>query len=99
MSTQTIQERLKEFTGQKIALICARYQYRGVLTEVADDHCMLANATSVEVSGPCNRERPQTEDPIDGSIMIMLGAVELIYQPRWVNAPLPSEEGYQQTGN
>lgn len=86
---------VKEFKGQKIAVICVRYQYRGFLTEIGDDYICLSNATAVEVSGPCQSERPTTEDPIGGSIFIKTDAIELFYRPGWVEAPLPGEDPQQ----
>jgi hypothetical protein len=34
---------------------------------------------------------PSTEDVIGSTIIISLDAIELFYQPNWVNAPLPGE--------
>lgn len=81
--------------GERVAVLCARYQYRGVLTEVYDDCLVLANATCVEVSGIAQGERPNTEDAVGGSITIKTDAIELFYQPNWVNAPLPGEDGFR----
>jgi hypothetical protein len=81
----------EKFVGQKIAVLCARYQYRGVLTEVADDHIVLSNSRAVESSGASKSNTPSSEDPIDSEVMISLGAVEIIYQPNWANAPLTNE--------
>ena len=83
---------LMKFMGQKVAVICARYQYRGVLSSVSDRHIVLANATSVEISGASNTEAPQTEDQIGSSIIIMLDAIELFYQPNWVFHALPGDD-------
>lgn len=77
--------------GQKVAVLCCRYQYRGVLSRVYEDGLALSNATSVEISGPSQSEEPDTEDNIASTIFISKNTVELIYQPRWVFAPLPSE--------
>lgn len=81
----------QEYIGQKVAVMCARYQYRGVLSEVNEDCLVLSNATSVEISGSSQSERPQTEDNIGGSIVIKCDAVEILYQPPWAQAPLPGE--------
>ena len=79
----------KQYIGQPVAVLCARYQYRGQLSQVMTDCIVLANASCVEVSGACNLERPQTEDPIGGSVTIKTDAIEILYQPNWCNAPLP----------
>lgn len=81
----------KDYVGQKVAVLCARYQYRGILSKVGDNFLVIANATSVEVSGRSNANAPQTEDAIGGSIVIKTDAIELFYQPNWCNAPLPGE--------
>lgn len=82
---------LESYKGQKVAVLAARYQYRGIVSEVSDDHVTLANATAVEISGPSSADRPNTEDPINGSVHISLNAIEICYQPNWVHAPLPGE--------
>ena len=82
---------VEKYLQQKTAVLCARYQYRGVVAEVHDDHLVLANAVSVEVSGPSMGERATNEDPIGSSLVILYGAIEIIYQPRWAHAPLPGE--------
>jgi|TARA_R110000751_G_scaffold287491_1_gene392264 hypothetical protein len=74
---------IEKFTGQPVAVMAARYQYRGTVSEVGSNYIVLANAFAVEVSGRSSAERPETEDPINGSICISLDAVEIIYQPNW----------------
>ena len=92
-------DHLPLFMGQKIAFLCARYQYRGVLSAIGEDFVILSDATSVEISGASSRERPQTEDPLRSSAIVKLDAVEIISQTRWCLAPLPSEENYQASDN
>ena len=79
---------LKEYVGQPIAVLCARFNYRGILSKITDDCIILAQARAVESSGASNQERPNSEDPIGSSVVISLNAVELVYQPTWVFAPL-----------
>jgi hypothetical protein len=88
---KSFSEVLKKFVGQKIAVICARYQYRGILSIVAEDCIVIANATAVETSGISSAAAPQVEDNIGSSIVIKNDAIELVYQPNWCNAKLPSE--------
>lgn len=94
---QNFAEVAKKFVGQKVSLICARYQYRGVLSEVTDDCVVLSDAVSVEQSGPAAGVRAVTEDPINGSVVIKNDAVEILYQPAFAMAPLPSENGWTPT--
>lgn len=91
VSGSRFHELAKEYIGQKVAVIAARYQYRGILSKVCQDCIVLANACSVEVSGVTMSEHPQTEDVIGGSIIIKNDAIELFYQPKWCFAPLPGE--------
>jgi len=87
----------KGYIGQKVAVLAARYQYRGILSEVSDDRITLSNSTAVEVSGANNASTPTTEDPIGGAVHISLRAIEILYQPNWVFAPLPrrtNDAGY-----
>lgn len=84
----TIRETLTQFIGQPIAILCARFNYRGILSEVGEDHVILAQARAVESSGASSQERPSNEDPIGSSVIISLNAVELCYFPRWAYASL-----------
>ncbi len=84
----TIQESLTQFIGQPIAILCARFNYRGILSSVGKDHVVLAQARAVESSGASNQERPTTEDPIGSSVIISLNAIELLYWPNWAYSSL-----------
>jgi len=85
--------------GQKIAVLCARYQYRGVVAHIADDCIVLANARSVEISGPSAKAEPEREDDIGGFVVIKLDAIEIAYQPTWSQWPLSFEEEPESTSN
>lgn len=83
---------LEKHIGEKVVMICARYQYWGILSEVNERTLVLAKAVAVESSGSAQGEAPQDIDNIGTSIIIMLDAVECLYWPKWVNNTLPSEE-------
>lgn len=83
-----LRETMTQFVGQPIAILCARFNYRGILSFVGHDHFVLAQARAVESSGASNLERPTNEDPIGSSVVIAANAVELVYFPRWAYAPL-----------
>ena len=87
--------RVTDLIGQKIAVLCNRYHYRGILESAENYALVLSDATLVEQSGPAAQEVPTSEDPINGSVLVTGHSIELIHQVRWVNAPLPSEEDYQ----
>lgn len=74
---------LQDYIGQPLAILCARFNYRGILSKVTDDCLVLAQARAVESSGASNSEKPNSEDPIGSSIIISLNAIELVYQPAW----------------
>ncbi len=84
----TLSKTLEQFTGQPVAVLCARFNYRGILSFVGSDHLVLAQARAVESSGASNQDRPSNEDPIGSSVIISLNAIELIYWPSWVYASL-----------
>ena len=85
---ENIGDAMKAYIGQPLAILCARFNYRGILSKVGKDYCVLAQARAVESSGASSQERPSNEDPIGSSVIIRLNAVELIYQPNWCMAPL-----------
>ena len=85
--------------GQKVAVLCARYHYRGILSNVFADGLMLTDATVVEQSGSASQERPTSEDPINGTVWISKDAVEIVHQCRWVSSPLPNEDDYEKQSN
>jgi hypothetical protein len=84
----TMRDALNLYIGQPIAILCARFNYRGILSQVGDDFVVLAQARAVESSGASSQERPSNEDPIGSSVVISLNAVELVYQPNWAFASL-----------
>lgn len=88
---ESASEYYKEFIGQKIAVVCARFSYWGVLAKVYNDAIVIANAVSVEDSGPATSERPRGTDPINRPILINSDAIELFFQPVWSESALPSE--------
>ena len=78
-----MKDALQMYIGQPLAILCARFNYRGILSVVGEDYVVLAQARAVESSGASSQERPSNEDPIGSSVIISLNAVELIYQPVW----------------
>jgi hypothetical protein len=78
-----MKDALQMYIGQPLAILCARFNYRGILSVVGEDYVVLAQARAVESSGASSQERPSNEDPIGSSVIISLNAVELIYQPSW----------------
>ena len=87
-SVPTRQQGLQQYIGHPVAVLCARFAYRGIRSLVGDDYLILAQARAVESSGASSAERPNSEDPIGSSVMVSLDALELVYQPNWVFASL-----------
>jgi hypothetical protein len=83
-----MKDALQMYVGQPLAILCARFNYRGILSTVGEDFVVLAQARAVESSGASSQDRPSNEDPIGSSVVISLNAVELVYQPNWCMAPL-----------
>ncbi len=74
----------ENYTGQPLAILCARYWYRGIVAEAGTDYVILSHVRAVEVTGPAAEPRPQTEDPIPSDMVIAVGAIEQFCQPYWV---------------
>jgi hypothetical protein len=89
--------KLKSWIGKKVAVLCVRYQYRGILTAVNKDFLTLSNACAVEESGATHLTKPKKEDPIEAKVYVPLDATEIIYRPKWCKSPLPGEKGYKYT--
>jgi len=83
-----MRDALAHYVGQPLAVLCSRFNYRGLLSCVGEDFLVLAQARAVESSGASSAERPISEDAIGSSVIISLNSVELIYQPNWCFAPL-----------
>ena len=80
-----------KFLGQKVAVLCARFQYRGILSEIGDDYLVLSYSTAVLQSGDATGPSPEAEDWIISDIRILFRMIELVYQPKWCFAKLPME--------
>jgi len=70
-----ILEKIRKLKGQKVAVLCDRFQYRGILTEVHEDGLVLSNPTAIEISGPTQSDRPICEDPIETEICICKSSI------------------------
>lgn len=86
--SDSLSEVLAQFIGQPIAMLCARFTYRGILSSVGSDHVVIAQARAVESSGASSQEQATTEDVVGGSIIITLNSVETFYWPNWVDHSL-----------
>ena len=73
----------EDYLGQPLAILCARYWYRGIVSLVGKDFILLSNVFAVEVTGSARDAEPTTEDPLPGDMMIMVNAIEQACQPLW----------------
>jgi hypothetical protein len=92
MTQDTFQMLCSKLEGQKVAVLCARYQYRGILHAAGPNALVLSNTTAIEDSGASNLEKPKVEDVIGSTLIIPSDAIEIVYQPNWAQAPLPGED-------
>ena len=85
----------QNFVGQKVGIICARYHYWGVVSDVTDDPhnplLTLTDAVAVQQAGGNERDTPESQDPIHGAVHIMVNAIEIIHQVKWTQGALPGE--------
>lgn len=95
-SVNNLSSALKHFQGEPVAILCARYWYRGIVSEVGEDFIQLANPRAVEVTGIATASAPTTEDVIPSDLIISLAAVEIVCQPAWVFHDLERKD--QQAG-
>ena len=84
MKKETLMEQAQKYMGQPLAVWCARYLYRGIVTKVGADFLTLSDPRAVEVSGRASASTPDTEDVIPSDLTISAGAIEQFCQPAWV---------------
>jgi len=87
---QKLSNKIEKYLKLPLAILCARYWYRGIVCDVGEDYVTLANVRAVEVTGPAASATPQTEDPVPSEMTISLAAVEQICQPLWVWHEMPA---------
>jgi len=80
---RNLADKFAEFLNEPVAVLCCRYWYRGIVTEVGSDHVTLSNPRAVEITGSASQSAPQQEDPIPSDLTFALGAVEQFCQPTW----------------
>lgn len=78
-----------QYKDQPLAILCARYWYRGIVVDTGRDYVTLSHVRAVEVTGPAASAQPQTEDPVPSDMTISTGAIEQFCQPLWVWHEMP----------
>ena len=90
-SDKTIADVIAEnYLNEPLAILCARYWYRGIVSDVGRDYVTLSHVRAVEVTGPAASDHPQTEDPVPSDMTISTGAIEQFCQPLWVWHEMPN---------
>jgi len=90
----------KIYIGQKVVILCGRYQYRGILVDIVSGFVILANCrTSFPFNHKCDKlslsseKNLEQEDDINGPVLINVNSIEMIYRPlKWADGPLTEEE-------
>lgn len=83
MEISSLADRMRSYVGQPIAILCARYWYRGILSEVGTNYALLTNPRAVEVTGSASATTPEREDAIPSDLFVRLDFVEIVCQPSW----------------
>lgn len=82
----------KKYQDEPIAILCCRYWYRGIVSEVHEDGVILSNPRAIEITGVSTAERPSREDIIPSDIFVAFDAVELVARPTWCFADYEKKE-------
>lgn len=86
------EDRLRGYLDAPIAILCMRYWYRGILSEVGTDYVVLTNARAVEITGRATNTTPQTEDVIPSDVLLKTAVIEIVCWPTWVSAGMDAAE-------
>lgn len=79
-------EYLSARVGQRIAVLCARYWYRGTLAAVNHEAILVTDGYAVEETGSATAAAPVQEDKIPGDFLLRVDFVEFVGQPTWADA-------------
>lgn len=69
--------------GEPVAILCARYWYRGIVKAVEDTYVVLVNPFMVTETGAFTRSEPIRQDALPSDVAISYGAIEVVEQPTW----------------
>jgi hypothetical protein len=78
--------------GNRVAILCNRYWYRGIVKKVANDCIVLEKGIAVEIAGRPEDAKSQVEDWIGSDVFIPRTTIEMICHPKWCEAPLEPNE-------
>ena len=77
--------KIKEFfekkKGEAIMISCVKFCFRGIVSEVGEDHVILTQSYNVFETGNLTAINPAREEPILGDNCIMYDAIENVFQP------------------
>jgi len=88
---------MKEYISSKlnepVGIVCMRYTYRGIVTEVGDDCVILKNAYCIDQNALATDEKPRREELYPADIVIPTETIAHLSQPTWCFY------GYDENGN
>jgi len=77
-------EYVSKFMNQPVAILCPRYTYSGIVSEIIEDYgIVLSNAFAIEQTGAPTNEMPSIYTSIPSDGFIAFEAIEFIFQPVW----------------
>lgn len=68
---------------QPVAIVCARFVYRGRVAVIGDNHVVLKDAMLVMSTGSSSSSKPAAEEPAGCEVAIMFSSIEMVFQPNW----------------
>ncbi len=74
---------IQRFLNEPISVLCMRYWYRGILSEVGTDYIVLSDPWAVEQAGPAASNSAIQEDKLPTDLMIKTMAIEMVTRPNW----------------
>ena len=73
----------EKIKGEAVAILCARYWWRGVVAEVGDDGLLLADCILVYETGNMSGDKAKSEEACGTDTFISFDAIELMGQFPW----------------
>lgn len=73
----------EKYRGQPIAIMCIRYWYRGIVSEVSDTHVILSNAHAVDRTGASTNEKAAREEALPSDWLVTYQSIESAGFPTW----------------
>lgn len=79
---------VEPYEGNRVAVLCNRYWYRGIVKKATSDCIVLEKGIAVEIAGKPEDAKSKVEDWIGSDVFIPRTTIEMICHPKWCEAPL-----------